>query len=213
MSRLGHANNRQLQIPITLIHEQESGISKVDTPALIDSGAEGEFIDQNYARNIGIKQTALEEPIEVFNVDGTRNKRGTINHYTETPLTIGNCTRTHRLYITGLGKQKILLGFSWLYEQNPDINWQTGDIKWRTEGDEEYVALPVNEPSKSDEKWVAPHVNEPFYQRTTIEEVEDDEEWKNSNYNESDKINNFNSLIIRYLRTDTTYMDDTLLEL
>ena len=59
---------------MTLTHDTESGISKVDTKSLIDSGAEGEFIDQNYARSIGIKQMALEEPIKVFNMDGTRNK-------------------------------------------------------------------------------------------------------------------------------------------
>ena len=54
--------------------DRTSEISKVDTNALMDSGAEGEFIDQNYARSLGIKQTALEEPIKVLNVDGTQNK-------------------------------------------------------------------------------------------------------------------------------------------
>ena len=33
--------------------------------------------------------------------------------------------------ITGLGKQQMILGFPWLREQNPDINWQTGEFKWR----------------------------------------------------------------------------------
>ena len=33
--------------------------------------------------------------------------------------------------VTGLGKQQIILGFPWLREQNPDINWQTGEFKWR----------------------------------------------------------------------------------
>ena len=32
---------------------------------------------------------ALDEPIKVFNIDGTRNKRGTITHYTELDLLIG----------------------------------------------------------------------------------------------------------------------------
>ena len=33
--------------------------------------------------------------------------------------------------VTGLGKQQIILGFPWLREQNPDINWQTSEFKWR----------------------------------------------------------------------------------
>jgi hypothetical protein len=72
----------------------------------------------------------LEEPIKVLNVDGTRNKRGTITHFTEMDLQIGNRIRKQRLYITGLGKQKVILGFTWLRKANPDINWQTGEIKW-----------------------------------------------------------------------------------
>ena len=37
------------------------------------------------------------------------------------------------LLVTGLGKQKIILGFPWLHEQNPDINWKTGDFSWQEE--------------------------------------------------------------------------------
>ena len=60
---------------MTLIYKHgTSGILKVDNKALIDSGSEGEFIDQNFARSLGIKQMALEELIKVFNVDGTQNK-------------------------------------------------------------------------------------------------------------------------------------------
>jgi hypothetical protein len=60
---------------VTLIYEHgTSGILKVDNKALIDSGSEGEFIDQNFARSLGIKQTALKELIKVFNVDRTWNK-------------------------------------------------------------------------------------------------------------------------------------------
>ncbi|KIM37952.1 hypothetical protein M413DRAFT_76645, partial [Hebeloma cylindrosporum] len=51
-------------------------IPKVDheTNALLDSEAEGVFIDQNYARSIGTNHIKLKEPIPVINVDGTRNK-------------------------------------------------------------------------------------------------------------------------------------------
>ena len=54
----------------------------VETKALLDTGAGGKFIDQNFIRNQKIKTKNLEHPIEVFNVDGTPNKRGTITKYT-----------------------------------------------------------------------------------------------------------------------------------
>ena len=46
----GSIDNKLLEVPVTLIYEHgTSGISKVDNKALIDSGSEGEFIDQNFA--------------------------------------------------------------------------------------------------------------------------------------------------------------------
>ena len=110
---------------MTLIYENRtSGISKVDNKALIDSGSEGEFIDQNFARSLRIKQTALKELIKVFNVDRTQNKRGTITHYTELDLLLRERIKKLQLYITGLGKQKVLLGYTWLQKENLDINWK-----------------------------------------------------------------------------------------
>jgi len=204
----GHVDNKLLEVPTSIIHDhgnEKSEISKVETNALIDSGAEGEFIDQNYAWKLGIKQTALEELIKVLNVDGTWNKRGTITHYTELDLQIGERIERQQLYITGLGKQKIILGFTWLHQTNPDINWQTGDIRWRPiEANEDCAILPVNTPEQGSEEWVEPRGNETLH--PSIEEVKDEEEWKNSSSNESD-LDDFNEIIIRYIGTDESLMD------
>ena len=43
----------------------------------------------------------------------------------------GKLTDT-RLLVTGLGSQRIILGFPWLNEHNPDIDWKTGVFEWRT---------------------------------------------------------------------------------
>jgi hypothetical protein len=39
------------------------------------------FIDQNYARNCNIQQ--LDEPVKAYNVDGTKNKKGTIKSFVD----------------------------------------------------------------------------------------------------------------------------------
>jgi hypothetical protein len=72
----------------------------------------------------------LEKPMKALNVDGTENKRGTIKQYIELSFTINGKSQTQRLFLTGLGKQKIILGFPWLQEQNPIINWRTGEFCW-----------------------------------------------------------------------------------
>ena len=64
-------------------------------------------------------------------MDGTENKQGTIKNYVDLKFKIGMKTFTEQLMVTGLGKQKIVLGFTWLNKHNPIINWKNGRIEWR----------------------------------------------------------------------------------
>jgi Retroviral aspartyl protease len=107
----------------------------IETTTLLDTGAGGKFIDQNFVQNQKIKTKELKYPIKVFNVDGTPNKRGTITRYTWLDLTINGQTRTHNLLVTGLGKQKVILEYLWFKQTNPDINWKKCTLTWRTEQD------------------------------------------------------------------------------
>ena len=75
----------------------------------------------------------LDKPIIVRNVDGTENKRGRITHFVDLKLNIYQKTMKIQLMVTGLGKQKIILGFPWLNEHNSEINWKTGQFMWRNE--------------------------------------------------------------------------------
>jgi predicted aspartyl protease len=50
----------------------------IKTQPLVDSGAGGIFIDQNYARKHRFNLAKLEYPITAQNVDRTKNKQGTI---------------------------------------------------------------------------------------------------------------------------------------
>ena len=73
----------------------------------------------------------LKTPLKVYNVDGTPNKRGTIRSYINLNIKIHGQTRREQLLVTGLGKQKIILGFSWLREMNLVIDWKKGTLDWR----------------------------------------------------------------------------------
>ena len=119
-----------LSVPISIKCAKENEI--VETLALIDSGAGGRFIDQNYVKNSGFEIRILDEPIIARNVDGTENKKGKITSFVDLELTINGRKTMTQLLITGLGKQRIILGFPWLNEHNPDINWKTGKFTWQT---------------------------------------------------------------------------------
>ena len=106
-----------------------SGTNKtVETPAMIDCGAGGKFIDQSYARHFEVKK--LDQPYRVYNIDGTENKKGMIRSYVDLTFTIDDRTFTEHLLVTGLGRQKIILGLPWLMEHNPKIDWKTRKMEW-----------------------------------------------------------------------------------
>ena len=65
-----------MRIPIQLKVQGEN----ISTEALIDSGAEGQFIDIEFAKRHKLKLIPLKHPIPVRNVDNTPNSQGPIRH-------------------------------------------------------------------------------------------------------------------------------------
>ena len=131
-----------MTIPIKISKKTEK--ENVNTPGLLDSKAGGKFIDQNYARKSGFKIQQLEQPLKAFNVDGMENKRRTIKIFVDLDLTIFEKRRNTRLFVTGLGKQKIILGFPWLNKHNPEINWKTGEFSWRNSENRKPQLMKIN---------------------------------------------------------------------
>ena len=75
----------------------------------------------------------LETPVKAYNVDRTENKKGTIKSYVDLEFSLNGKSFKEKFYVTGLGKQKIILGLSWLKEYNLEINWKTGKLNWQTQ--------------------------------------------------------------------------------
>ena len=163
---VARVQNNSMNIPLRLSSEKQKGIVIVEE-GFLDSGAGGKFIDQNYARAKKLETEPLIRPIQVYNVDGTTNKKETIRRYVDLNIEVHGQTRKERLLVTGLGKQKIILGYPWLRETNPMIDWKKGTLEWRQ-----------------------PKLQEKETQiRTTVtilEEEEDDEEYLNSTQNPLD---------------------------
>ena len=55
---------------------------EISAHALLDSGAEGIIIDQDFATRNKLTLQTLVTPLPVKNVDGTLNKRGLVKHTT-----------------------------------------------------------------------------------------------------------------------------------
>jgi len=111
------------------------GVEKIDThegvviKALLDSGATGMFMDRQTAARHRFKLQKLERPLVVRNVDGTNNSGGAITHQVECNVFYKGHMERMRMDVCGLGKTEVILGMPWLAAHNPEINWETEEVK------------------------------------------------------------------------------------
>jgi len=110
---------------------QTDNSETIETNMLLDSGAGGVFIDEDFTRKQGYHLTPLPQLIKCKNVDGTPNKLGTINYAMTLWLDVHGKRLQTRFLVTRLGQEKVILGLPWLRKINPDINWSKGMLWFR----------------------------------------------------------------------------------
>jgi hypothetical protein len=109
------------------IETTDTGIKRA-VKALVDCGATGQFMDKNWARSNKITTCPLPHPIPMYNVDGTPNEAGRIDEIADVVLCYDGHAECTQFAITQLGKQSMILSFTWLREHNPEIDWQTKEV-------------------------------------------------------------------------------------
>jgi len=97
--------------------------------ALLDSKATGSFIDRDFVCLKGINTWTLSHNIPVFNVNGSPNEAGQISKV----INIVLCYKTHSerilLAVSRLRKQSLILGYNWLKNHNPKVDWEKGEVE------------------------------------------------------------------------------------
>jgi len=97
--------------------------------ALLDSGATDNFIDRDFVRMKGINTWSISRPILVYNVDGFSNEAGQISEVVDVVLRYKTHSERMLLAVSSLGRQSMILGYTWLKDHNLEINWQTGEVQ------------------------------------------------------------------------------------
>ena len=111
------------------------GVEKVDmhegitVKVLLDSSATGMFMDKKMTAKHGIKLQKLERPVTVKNIDGTNNSGGAITHQVKVNVYYKNHIERIRIDVCDLGRINIILGMPWLQAHNPEINWETREVR------------------------------------------------------------------------------------
>ena len=99
-------------------------------PALLDSGANATFINKAVVERLGLLLEALTNPIRVFNVDGSRNSAGDVTHAVSLTVDFLGHREELRAEVTNLGKNSLILGYTWLKKHNPSIDWEKDMVKF-----------------------------------------------------------------------------------
>ena len=101
---------------------------RAEAIALVDSGATENFMNLTYAHWLKLPIHPLEKPRKIFNVDGTENKSGELKYYTDLEVQTGTTRSPLRFFLTDLGENKAILGYSWFAATQPKIDWKRGWI-------------------------------------------------------------------------------------
>src|SRR6266436_5946578 len=70
----------------------------------------------------------MPHPRRLFNVDGTENKAGQLQYYTDLAIHTGSTYVNMRFFLTELGEHKAILGYPWFAATQPKIDWKRGWI-------------------------------------------------------------------------------------
>jgi hypothetical protein len=101
---------------------------RAEIVALIDSGATKNFLNLSYAKWLRLPIKALKTPRKLYNVDGTENKAGELQHYVDLETRTGNAATKLRFFLSDLGEHKAILGYPWFATVQPNIDWKRGWI-------------------------------------------------------------------------------------
>ena len=113
-----NSNVTSLQIPLQIPINGKTKTFK----ALIDTGAQAEFIDYNLAKRLRLPTQKLTQPIRVTNVDGTPNKMGQLTD--KCLLKIKEPYKYQGyFYLTKLSQEDVILGLPWYKKVKPKITF------------------------------------------------------------------------------------------
>jgi len=121
------AQGTSLLLPVEIGTTDTSELHSVE--ALLDCGATGSLIDRDFVHSKGMNIRTLSHNIPVFNVDSFPNEAGQISEVVDVVLRYKTHSERMLLAVSRLGKQNLILGYDWLKDYNPKIDWEKGKVE------------------------------------------------------------------------------------
>ena len=93
------------------------GFSAATVPALLDPGATGNFIDQEYVSFELIQMTHYSQPRQLTLLNRSPTSSGPIKEFIEEEISVAGVKGRAKFDVTRLSGLSLVLGYSWLKEQ------------------------------------------------------------------------------------------------
>jgi len=120
------AHGISIILPIEISTTDTSEVHSIKV--LLDSGAIGNFINKDFVHMKGMSTWSISCPIPVYNMNSSPNEAGQISEVVNVVLYYKTYSEKMLLAVSSLGKQSIILSYTWLKDHNLEVNWQTGEI-------------------------------------------------------------------------------------
>jgi len=104
--------------------------------ALVDSGCTHTAIAKDLVERKRIPTERIAKPFNVFNADGTKSGKKTIEEFVPMELSTNGHTERVEAVVADVKGTDIYLGHDWLVTHNPRINWKQGTIQFTNCPDE-----------------------------------------------------------------------------
>jgi hypothetical protein len=101
---------------------------RAEIVALVDLGATENFLNLLYAKWLQLPIKNLKTLWKLYNVDGTENKVGELQYYTDLETRTGTTITKLRFFLSDLGEHKAIMGYPWFAAVQPNIDWKRGWI-------------------------------------------------------------------------------------
>jgi len=96
--------------------------------ALVDSGCTHMGIDKQLVKDKRIQTKKINFSFEVFNADGTKNRK--VTKVAPLEVEINDHKETLEAAVMDLDGIDMFLGHDWLVKHNLEVNWKNGTIKF-----------------------------------------------------------------------------------
>src|SRR6266404_5223974 len=99
-----------------------------DKRILVDSRATDNFIHPKFVKRLHVGMQELENPMKIWNIDGTTNRAGRLTHFVDLLVQTKGQEKKMRFLVTDLGVKDIILGYPWLSTFEPQFSWKDATV-------------------------------------------------------------------------------------